>query len=227
LATNTRRPEDKQNFTLLLQKLRERLNARGEIDRKSYLLTMAGASGQWYVNNTELGILQQYLDYANIMTYDIYGPWDPYTDFNAPLYENTDSTMQDKWSVDQSVNAWKKAGFPASKLILGVPFYGYIYKEVPNVNNGLYQRYSGGQSVSYENIAANYLNAPGFTRYFHATSMVPWLSNGSTFITYEDPQSMAAKARYIKTKALGGAAIWELSQDPNRVLLNSLYKGLQ
>jgi len=227
LSTNVRRPEDKQNFTLLLQKLREKLNARGVIDHKSYILTMAGASGQWYVNNTELGILQQYLDFANIMTYDIHGTWDSYTDFNAPLYANTDSTMQDKWSVDQSVNAWTKAGFPASKLVLGVPFYGYIYKEAANVNNGLYQRYSGGQSISYENIAANYLNAPGFIRYFHATSMVPWLFNGSTFITYEDPQSMGAKAQYIKTKALGGAAIWELSQDPNKVLLNALYKGLQ
>lgn len=227
LSTNARRPEDKQNFTLLLQKLREKLNARGVVDNKSYLLTIAGASGNWYVNNTELGTLSKYLDFANIMTYDIHGTWDSYTDFNAPLYANSDVTMQDKWSVDQSVNAWLNAGVPASKIVLGVPFYGYIYKEVPNVNNGLYQRYSGGQSISYENIAANYLNAPGFVRYFHATSMVPWLYNGSTFITYDDPQSMAAKAQYVKTKALGGAAIWELSQDPNRVLLNSLYKGLQ
>jgi len=227
LTTNTRRPEDKHNFTLLLQKLREKLNSRGVIDHKSYLLTMAGASGQWYVNNTELGILQQYLDFANIMTYDIHGTWDSFTDFNAPLYANSDSTSQDKWSVDQSVSAWTNAGFPANKLILGVPFYGYIYKEVQNVNNGLYQRYSGGQSISYENIASNYLNKPGFTRYFQPTSMVPWLFNGSTFITYEDPQSIAAKAQYIKTKALGGAVIWELSQDPNRVLLNALYKGLQ
>jgi chitinase len=57
--------------------------------------------------------------------------------------------------------------------------------------------------------------------------MVPWLFNGSTFITYEDPESMGRKAEYIKSKGLGGAMIWELSQDPNRVLLNALYNGLQ
>lgn len=227
LSTNARRPEDKQNFTSLIQKLREKLDARAVIDNKSYLLTIAGGSGDWYVNNTELGTLSKYLDYANVMTYDIHGKWDTYNDFNAPLYANNDVTMQEKWSVDQSVNAWLKVGVPASKIVLGVPFYGYIYNDVLNVNNGLYQSYSDVQSISYENIAENYLNAPGFVRYFHNVSMVPWLYNGSTFISYEDTQSMVAKAQYIKLKGLGGAAIWELSQDPNRVLFNSLYKELQ
>lgn len=57
--------------------------------------------------------------------------------------------------------------------------------------------------------------------------MVPWLFNGFTFISYDDEQSMGLKAQYIKSKGLGGAAIWELSQDPNKVLLGSLYTGLQ
>ncbi|MBC8060487.1 MAG: glycoside hydrolase, partial [Clostridiaceae bacterium] len=44
---------------------------------------------------------------------------------------------------------------------------------------------------------------------------------------YDDEQSMGQKAQYIKSKGLGGAMVWELSQDPNRVLLSALYKGLQ
>ncbi|MDF2942701.1 MAG: glycoside hydrolase family 18 [Herbinix sp.] len=227
LSTNIRRPEDKYNFTLLMQTLREKLDAREVIDGKEYLLSFAGAAGSWYVNNIELSKLQLYIDYANIMTYDIHGTWDTYTDFNAPLYNNNDTSPQLKWSVDTSINTWLKAGFPADKLILGVPFYGYLFKAVADVNHGLYQTYSGSASISYANIAANYLNASGYTRYFHAESMVPWLYNGSTFITYEDEESMRLKAEYIKTKGLGGAMIWELSQDPNRVLLNAIYNGLK
>lgn len=227
LSTNVKRPEDKQNFTLLLQKLRERLDARGLVDGKKYLLTFAGATGSWYVNNTELGIIHQYVDYGNIMTYDIHGTWDKYTDFNAPLYNNSDTSPQYKWSVDASVNAWLKAGFPTEKLVMGVPFYGYKYNSVVNANKGLYQIYSGGSSLSYANIATNYINASGYVRYFHSESMVPWLFNGSTFISYEDEHSMGLKAQYIKNKGLGGAMIWELSQDPNRILLNSLYNGLK
>ncbi|BCN31452.1 glycosyl hydrolase family 18 protein [Anaeromicropila herbilytica] len=227
LSTNIHRPEDKQNFTLMLQKIREKLDARGVIDNKHYLLSIAGASGSWYINNVELGILHKYLDYANIMTYDIHGTWDSYTDFNAPLYNNTDTSPQYKGSVDEYVKAWINAGFPASKIVLGVPFYGYIYKAVTNQNNGLYQTYSGGQSISYASIAANYLNASGYVRYFHSQSMVPWLFNGNTFITYDDEISMAKKAQYMKANSLGGIAMWELSQDPNRVLLNALYEQVK
>jgi chitinase len=227
LTTNVKRPEDKENFTLLLKTLREKLDARGVIDQKHYLLSIAGGASTGYASNTELSILHQYLDYATIMTYDLHGTWDSYTDFNAPLYNNSDVSPQYKGSVDSSINAWLNASFPKEKLVMGVPFYGYIYSSVKNTNNGLYQTFSGANSVSYDTIATNYLNAPGYTRYFHTQSMVPWLFNGSVFISYEDPQSIALKADYIQSKGLGGAMIWELSQDSNEVLLNALYEGLK
>lgn len=227
LATNVRRPEDKTNFTLLMQKLREKLDARGTIDNKHYILSFAGAEGSWYTNNIEPAKLKDYADYVNVMTYDIHGNWDRYTDFNAPLYNNSDVSPQDKASVDSGITAWINSSFPADKIVMGVPFYGYIYKAVTNQNHGLYQLYSGGSSISYVNIAANYLNASGYVRYFHSESMVPWLFNGSTFISYDDEQSIGFKAQYIKSRGLGGAMIWELSQDPNRVLLNALYNGLK
>lgn len=227
LSSNTYRPEDKQNFTLLLQKLRQKLDAQGALDGKAYLLTIAGGASNYYLNNTEPGIFHQYLDFANIMTYDIHGTWDSYTDLNSPLYTNTDSSPQYKWSTDSAVNAWLKAGFPANKLVMGVPFYGYKYNSVVNSNNGLYQRFSGGSAVTYASISSNYLNAPGYVRYFHPQSQVPWLFNGSTFISYDDGQSIGLKAGYVKSKGLAGAMIWELSQDPNKVLVNALYNGLQ
>jgi chitinase len=57
--------------------------------------------------------------------------------------------------------------------------------------------------------------------------MVPWLFNGSTFISYEDEQSIGLKAEYIKCKGLGGVAIWELSQDSNGTLLGVISLGIQ
>ncbi|NLK28191.1 MAG: glycoside hydrolase family 18 [Clostridiales bacterium] len=227
LATNTKRPEDKQNFTLLLKTLRQKLDEQSRNDGKHYILSFAGAAGSWYVNNIETEVIRQYVDYANIMTYDIHGTWDLYTDFNAPLYTSNTPSHGMKWSVDSSIKAWVNAGFPREKLIMGVPFYGYIYKAVGDENHGLGQTYSGGSSINYANIAANYLNDPSFTRYFHSESLVPWLFNGSTFLSYEDEQSMTYKAQYVKQNSLGGAMIWELSQDPNRVLLNALYHGLK
>jgi chitinase len=227
LSGNTMRPEDKKDFTLLLQKLREKLDERGVIDNKHYLLTIAGGCESSYISNTEISLIQRYLDYTNIMTYDIHGTSDTYTDFNAPLYENNNSSYQYKWSVDSGINAWLKAGFPADKLVLGIPFYGYKYDLVKNANDGLYQTFSGVSSLSYDSIAEKYINKAGYTRYWDEKSMVPWLFNGSTFISYEDKQSIGIKAEYIKSRGLAGAMIWEISEDRNEVLFNVLYDKLK
>jgi chitinase len=90
----------------------------------------------------------------------------------------------------------------------------------------LYQTFSGANSISFNRIQKDYLNKTGYRRYFHTRSKVPWLYNGSVFISYEDPESIGIKADYINAGSLGGAMIWELSQDPDRILLNTLYENL-
>jgi len=161
LSTNIRRPEDKVNFTLLMQVLREKLDAREAVDGKQYILSFAGAAGSWYLKNVEADKLSQYVDYVNVMTYDIHGTWETLTDFNAPLYvDSTSEGAQYKTSVDTSILAWINAGMPREKVIMGIPFYGYIYKSVANINDGLYQTYSGANAISFANIAANYLINP-------------------------------------------------------------------
>lgn len=222
---NIRRLEDKYNFTLLLKILREKLDARGQLDGKRYLLSFAGAAGNWYLNNIEADKISQYVDYVNLMTYDLHGSWDTYTDLNAPLY-SSDPLPPNNICVDKSVNNWLKAGFSKNKIVMGVPFFGYIYKGVPNANNGFGQTFSGGASISYANIAANYLLQPEYQKFYHTSSRVPWLFNGSTFISYENEQSMTEKAQYVRNNGLSGVMIWELSQDPNKILLNSLYQEL-
>ncbi|HWQ77790.1 MAG TPA: glycoside hydrolase family 18 protein [Anaerovoracaceae bacterium] len=226
LPTNIRRSDDSRNFTLLLQSLREALDAQEAADGTHYLLTIAGGSGSYYPQNTELSLIHSYLDFANIMAYDIHGTWDSYTDFNAPLYMNNDITDHYKWSVDSAVGAWAEAGFPLEKLMLGIPFYGYIYGSVNNFNFGLYQPFHGANSIPYGLIAANYLNSPDFTRYFHPESRVPWLFDGSVFISYDDPESILEKTNFIRENGMGGAMIWDLSADPEGILLYYLYDGL-
>lgn len=227
LSTNVTRSLDKQNFTLLLKTIREKLDVQGKKDNTHYLLTIAGGADSSYVKNVELSKIAPYLDYATIMSYDLHGMWDSYTDLHAPLYNNTDSSPQYKTSVDSAVNAWLNASFPSDKLILGIPFYGYIYSSVTNTNNGLYQKYGGANSISYQLIVNNYLNKQGYTRYVHSQSLTPWLFNGSVFISYEDKESISHKMAYIKSKKLGGATAWELSQDSNGVLLNAIYNGIK
>jgi chitinase len=222
LSTNTYRSQDKTNFTLLLQKLREKLDAQGVVDGKKYLLSFAGGSGNTYIANVELNLISSYVDYAILMTYDLHGPWDTYTDFNAALYSPSETSPQYKLSADSCVKSWTAAGFPSFKIVLGVPFYGYIYSGVANVNNGLYKTFTSGTSITYDKIISDYLSNSTFIKYYHSEAKVPYLFNGSVFITYDDPTSVAEKANYIKTNHLAGASVWELSQNKDGTLINSL-----
>jgi chitinase len=211
----------------LLQTLRTRLDAQEALDGKEYLLTIAGGAGSSYVADTELNLISNYVDYAILMTYDIHGTWDLCTDFNAPLYIPTESSPQYKWSVDQSVKVWETAGFPPSKLVLGVPFYGYLYSGVSGGGTGLYKTFSGGGSVSYDKILSAYLTNSTYTKYTHTDAKVPWLFNGSTFISYDDELSIKEKAGYVIQNNLAGASIWELSQNQDGQLLNALVSNLK
>lgn len=222
---NSNSPQDKENFTLLLKNLREKLDGKGLKDNKKYLLTIAVGASNYYIKNTEVKKFHKYLNYVNIMTYDIHGPWEMYSDFNSPLYNNND-TPQYKISIDSAVNSWIEAGLPADKLIVGIPFYGYKYSLASNDNKGLYQKHTGGKAVSYKEIEKSYLNNPKFIKNFHNGSLVPWLYDEKTFVSYDDAESISFKASYIKEKKLAGAMIWELSQDHEEKLLNSLYEGL-
>lgn len=219
---NIRRPEDKQNFTLLMKALRERLDARSQVDGRPYLLTFAGGCTTAYPNDVELDKLSDLIDFANIMSYDFHGKWDARTDFNSPLYSVPHSpSLQITWSIDSTVNNWLNHGMQANKIIIGIPFYGVKYTAVTSAdNNGYYQDFDTGWSISYSDIAAKYLSQ-GMPRYFHPEAKVPWLFDGQTFISYDDPESIACKVDYIKDRGLGGAMFWQLTQDDG-TLLNAL-----
>lgn len=70
-----------QNFVKLLQELRP------EFDKHKLLLTAAVAAAEPSASlSYDIPAISKYLDFINVMTYDLYGPWDKTTGLNAPLY---------------------------------------------------------------------------------------------------------------------------------------------
>ncbi|MBW8348025.1 fibronectin type III domain-containing protein, partial [Bacillus sp. IITD106] len=164
-------PADKDNFPLLLKKVREKLDEQGEKDGKHYLLTIAGGATASFANNASLGLTHQYLDYVQIMTYDIHGTWESVADFTAPLFDDNGKT----YSVDKGVQAYLDAGVPAKKLVMGVPFYGYSYNVTSAENNGLRQPVNGSGSITYNSIVNRDLLNNGYERFWDEGSKVPYL----------------------------------------------------
>lgn len=220
------RTEDRQNFTYLLQTIRQKLNERGAKDGKKYTLTIAGAAGSSYLQKIEVGKVASAVDFIFIMAYDLHGPWDGYADLNAALYDPAGTSPQYKLSADDAVTVYLNAGVPSSKLVLGMPFYGYRYSVTGSANNGLFGSFTSAKSISYDSIISSYLNNTAFRLFYHPTAMVPYLFGNNTFISFDNAQSIAEKVGYAKSRRLAGVGAWELSQDKHGVLLSSAYSVL-
>jgi chitinase len=237
LATNITRPEDKTNFTLLLQAIRDKLNDAQKQDGTTYLLTIAAGAFPGYVNNAEIDKVAKILDWINLMTYDFHGGWENVSNHAAPLYGDPKDPDNADANVNSTVNSYMNAGVPASKLVMGIPLNGRSWTNCSTTNQGLYQACEGvADGVlapgihEFGNLEKNgWINGSGFVRYWSDVAKVPWLYNQSTqtFVSYEDPESISYKAQYIKSKGLGGAMLWEINQDFNHTLQNKLYNSLK
>ena len=227
-AGNVFRPEDKQNYTLLLKELRERFKKMQKpLHRHLYITIAAGASAK-FLEHTEMDKVQKYVDTVNLMAYDYYEPGDDkITGNHAPLF--VDPADPKGISADKSVKEFEAAGVPANKIVLGVPFYGHVWGHVAATNNGLFQP---GDPVpnaysTYGTLTQD-ITSQGFTRYWDAKASVPYLYNSQKqiFVSYEDPESLALKCKYVIDHHLAGMMFWEYGSDPSGKLLDAIDQGL-
>lgn len=227
-AGHTYRSEDKQNFTLLLRELRSKFNAETAKTHKYLYLTIAAGSSDDFIAHTEMKKVQAYVDTVNLMAYDYYeSSSDAVTGNHAPLF--TDPADPKKISANTSVLAFEKAGVPAGKIVLGMPFYGRMWGDVGDQNHGLFQpgKVIANAYAPYSTIVSTMLGK-GYTRYWDAKSSVPFLYNAEQhiFVSYEDPESAAAKCAYVKAHHLAGVMFWDYSSDPSGTLLHAIRKAM-
>ena len=222
------RSADRKNFTLLLKELRKRLDAEGKKRHKRLYLTIAAGASDEYLAHTEMAKVARYVDAVNLMTYDYTLPGaDAVSGHNAPLLANpADPKLV---SADATVRAFEKAGVPAAKILLGIPFYGKVWGEVANKDHGLFQPGVSvpGVDAAYGAIAETMVGK-GFTRYWDATAQVPYLYSEEkrVFVSYEDAQSIGAKCEYVRAHGLGGVMFWSYFNDPSGELLGAIDRGL-
>ena len=138
-----------------------------------------------------------------VMAYDMYrsGTASP----NAPLGGGSPS--------DQAAVQAYASAVPASKVVLGVPFYGYEWQTASNAPRA--QAVSGPTPVSYAQVAS-----AGTTTYWDPQGAVPWTEfqdPGGLWheVYYDDPQSVGLKAQLADSAHLLGVGIWALGMDGN------------
>ncbi|MDF2684987.1 MAG: Chitinase [Clostridia bacterium] len=221
-------PEDKHNFTLLLKKIREKLDIITAYDGSRTILSIAAGAGSYFVRDTEIPEITEILDFISIMTYDMAGGFGEFTGHHTNLYNPKSENSIFLFSANEAVKLFNDAGIPFEKIVLGAAFYSRRFDEVENIGTGLHQRTSKGCSFgpTYGMIIEKFKDNDGYRYYWDDTAKAPYLFNGSSFITFDDPLSIKYKCEYIKEKNLLGIMYWEHGCDNTRELLKSINTNL-
>jgi chitinase len=157
-------------------------------------------------------------DQLNIMSYGQAGAWQGWKSWHSSALYHTDSATPT--SIDSTVKLYLAANVPAAKLGIGIGFYGLCYTSPVT---GPDQALSGATvaasdgTMSYANIMTKYYSTSA--RQWDDLAKVPYLSFSSpqapdncTYISYDDEESIAEKAAYVKANGLGGVIQWELNE---------------
>ena len=221
-------PDDTQPCILLMQTL------RNELPAPRWLISMAiGSDPRGYGTGFDVPALAPLLDFINVMTYDLHGPWTDHGGHNSPLLLSLADPGQEGSQKDSMDLFEKEYGVTKDKLNIGTAFYGYqfdgigsLFEYCPNYDC------SNTNSQNYGTYIKQRVNRMGWKRHYDAASREPYLlqedpAQPPSFITYDDPASTARKARYVlRQRNFGGVFLWDLSGDydgHSQALLDALY----
>lgn len=173
--------EDVANYVKFLADLRRSLGD----DR---IITVACAGSAYGV---DFRGMTPYVDQFNLMTYDMGTP----PSHHSALY---DSERVGWLSCDHSVRNYLEGGVPASKLVLGMPFYGR-------------GRDAFKDFTDWRHIAVG----EGYTEHYDSVAQVPWIADsaGELVLGYDNPKSLRLKCDYARAKDLAGVMYWRMELD--------------
>lgn len=199
------KPEDKQNFTALIQELRKTLGAKYEIS------FAAGGFQKYLEESVEWKKVMAIADRVNLMTYDLINGYSTETGHHTALY----SRAEQKESTDNAVQYLVRLGIPRNKLVIGAAFYGRSWENVESTDNGLYKSGKFKSFVDYRRIVKEYTQSNGFSYYWDDQVKAPYLYNPEQklFVTFDDKKSIAIKTQYAIDQKLDGIMFWELTCD--------------
>ncbi|MCH4822450.1 glycoside hydrolase family 18 protein [Gramella lutea] len=206
------KPEDRENFTLLVKSLR---NSVGE---DKVISLAAGGFKDFLDKSVEWDKVMPLVDHVNIMTYDMVGGGSTKTGHHTSLY----STKGQRSSADRSIQYLDSLGVPLEKMVIGAAFYARVWENVTDSLNGLYQQGRFKESVLYRDLENYAKRSNGFEYFWDNEASAPYIYNAEkeVFITYDDSLSVSGKTVYALDNNLGGIMFWRLSGDKPQGLLD-------
>lgn len=109
------RPEDFENMPKFVRNMKMALMSNGHRNG----LTVTVPASYWYLRHFDLRAMEQYVDWYNIMTYDLHGTWDT-PDSWLGNHLNTHTNLTE---ITEAMDLMWRNSIPPSKVVMGLAFY--------------------------------------------------------------------------------------------------------
>ncbi|WP_406365538.1 glycosyl hydrolase family 18 protein [Streptomyces sp. NBC_00645] len=206
----------------LMQALRAKFGTNNLVTAAT---TADGTSGG-KVDAADYAGAAQYVDWYNVMTYDFFGAFDADgpTAPHSPLTSYS-GIPQAGFTTADAIAKFKSKGVPASKLLVGIGFYGRGW-------TGVTQDAPGGTATgpapgTYEPGNEDYKVLKTSCPVTGTIAGTAYAHCGSNWWSYDTPTTIGTKMAWAKTQGLRGAFFWEFSGDTsNGELVSAINSGL-
>ncbi|WP_327072299.1 glycoside hydrolase family 18 chitinase [Kitasatospora purpeofusca] len=187
----------------------------------------ADASQGGNIDKADYAAGAPYLDWFNVMTYDFFGAWAA----KGPTAPHSPLTAYDGipkagFTSAEAIAKYRSIGVPASKLLLGIGFYGRGWTGVTQSAPG--GTATGAAAGTYETGIEDYKVLKNTCPATGTVAGTAYAHCGTNWWSYDTPATITAKMAWAKGQNLRGAFFWEFSGDTaNGELVNAIHTGLQ
>lgn len=203
----TSRPQDRENFTLLLTALRDVLGDDAWI-------SVAGTGEASYIRNVQIADIAPIINYFNLMAYDFTAGETGATAgrHQSNLYPSDLSLGNN--SVDTQINNLIDAGMPSYQILMGIPFYG---------------RYGATSTRTFDELRKNFINRNGYRVLWDNVAKAPYIidPDGDFAYSYDNLLSIYFKGLYVFEHCLGGMFSWQSGMDQANILANGMSQAIR
>ncbi|MEU2543352.1 glycoside hydrolase family 18 protein [Streptomyces iakyrus] len=198
----------KAAFRNLMQALRAKFGQRNLVTAA----ITADATPGGKIDAADYAGAARYVDWYNPMTYDFFGAWDAAgpTAPHSPLTSYSGIPKADNHS-SATIAKLKGLGIPASKLLLGIGFYGRGWTGVTQATPG--GTATGPAAGTYEQGIEDYKVLKSTCPATGTVAGTAYAKCGGNWWSYDTPATIGTKMNYKNQQGLGGTFFWELSGD--------------
>ncbi|XP_049414852.1 putative cysteine-rich receptor-like protein kinase 16 [Solanum stenotomum] len=229
---------DMSNVATLLDDWRVAIDLESKKSKKTRLILTMASQYTPFIQDLSFPIesMRKNLDWIHIFAFDYYDPGT--TNYTSPASALYGDSTKDTLNTDYGINVWIKSGFPSEKIVLGLPFFGYVWTLVSPKNNqigaegigpgpkdplygteGEKEPFASTNGIlEFNSIKRDMIKYRAKNSTYNSTYVMNYVSIGTTWVGFDDVEAVKTKVSYAKEKNLKGYVAWQVSYDYTSIL---------